>query len=299
LATVCETSALGGFSNAMIQINRIYFFWVVPVCANLVNHRANKSRSSNWAFGCAFRDHADFGRLFASNHPQQSRRSLFHHNIRIQGMTKRQRWHAVAAAGLLLATPSLAEVAPSSPEIPSGVSRGLDAAANPVIRIADEIDEVKPDIDLYALMSGQCRTLRVAGRDFACKAVAYFHSEKGRANFTIALDDPTDASHVISFSGENSRRPQQNLYELSVDRMLLSSRDRPKIDGLPVPSVEVSAGVCRQIGNFATRQVSSIVCSATDKTGRTYHLQFESDGSPITLRRIRQSTPTIRQDPYR
>jgi hypothetical protein len=213
-------------------------------------------------------------------------------------MTKRQRWLAVAAAGLFLATPSLAEIAPF-PSISSGASRGLDASASSAIRIADAIDEVKPDIDLYALMSGQCRTLRVAGRDFACKAVAYFHSEKGRANFTIALDDPTDATHVISFSGENSRRPQQNLYELSVDRMLLSTGDRPKVDGLPVPSVEVSAGMCRQVGNFATRQVSSVACSATDKTGRTYHLQFESDGSPITLRRIRQSAPTIRQDPYR
>jgi len=214
-------------------------------------------------------------------------------------MTQRHRWHAVAAAGFLLATPSLAEVAPSLPEIPGGLSQGFDALARPVIRIANETDEVKPDVDLYALMSGQCRTLRVAGRDFACKAVAYFHSEKGRANFTITLDDPTDATHVISFSGEDSRRPQQNLYELSVDRMLLSSRDRPKVDGLPVPSVELSAGVCRQIGNFATRQVSSVACSATDKTGRTYHLQFESDGTPITLRRIRQSAPTIRQDPYR
>ena len=214
-------------------------------------------------------------------------------------MTKRHRWHAVAAAGLFLAAPSLAEVAPSFPQIPAGISRGFDAPTSPVIRIASEIDEVKPDVDLYALMSGQCRTLRVAGRDFACKAVAYFHSEKGRANFTIALDDPADATHVISFSGENSRRPQQNLYELSVDRMLLSSRDRPKVDGLPVPSVELSAGMCRQIGNFATRQVSSVACSATDKTGRTYHLQFESDGTPITLRRIRQSAPTIRQDPYR
>lgn len=210
-------------------------------------------------------------------------------------MTKRHRWRAAAAAGILLATPWLAEAAPSAPK----TSRGLGAADRPMVRISNETDEIKPDIDLYALMSGQCSTLRIAGRDFACKAVAYFHSEKGRANFTIALDDPADATHVISFSGENSRRPQQNLYELSVDRMLLSSRERPKVDGLPVPSVELSAGMCRQIGNFATRQVSSIACSATDKTGRTYHLQFESDGTPITLRRIRQSAPTIRQDPYR
>jgi hypothetical protein len=101
------------------------------------------------------------------------------------------------------------------------------------------------DIDLYALLSGKCATLRIAGRDFACKAVAYFHSQQGRADFTVVLDDPVDASHIVSFSGENARREQDNLYELSVDRMLLKSKDRPKLDGVPVPSVESSAGTCR------------------------------------------------------
>ena len=159
--------------------------------------------------------------------------------------------------------------------------------------------KLKPDVDLYALMSGRCSTLRIAGRDFACRAVAYFHSEQGRANFTVALDDPRDQSHVISFSGENGQRTQENLYELAIDRMLLNSKDRPKVDGLPTPTVELSNGVCRQIGNFAARHVSSIWCSATDGNGKTYELRFESDGSPITLRRVRLSAPTIRQDPYR
>src|SRR5207248_560614 len=83
--------------------------------------------------------------------------------------------------------------------------------------------------------------LKVAGRDFACRAVAFFHGEQGRANFTIALDDPTDDSHIITFSGQNSRREQDNLYELQIDRMLLNSRHRPRVDGLPVPFVESSA----------------------------------------------------------
>ena len=162
---------------------------------------------------------------------------------------------------------------------------------------ADEAS--KPDIDLYAHMSGNCRTLKVAGRNFSCKVVAYFHSEKGRANFTVALDDPADESHVISFSGEYGHRTQENLYVLAVDRMELKSKDRPKVDGLPVPAVELSNGVCRQSGNFATRLVSSITCTATDRNGRSYELQFESDGSPIALHRVRLSPPTIRMDPYR
>jgi len=161
------------------------------------------------------------------------------------------------------------------------------------------MEQVKPDVDLYALMSGNCSTLKIAGRDFACRAVAYFHSEKGRARFTVALEDPLDFTHIISFSGLNGRRTKDDLYELRVDRMLLSSKDQPKADGLPVPMVELSAGVCRQVGNFAARQVSSVSCSARDRSGRLYELQFVSDGSPITLRIVRQSAPTIHQDPYR
>ena len=188
-------------------------------------------------------------------------------------MTRRLGWRALAVAGIFLATPCMAEP--------------LSAEGH------------KPDVDLYALMSGRCSTLKIAGRDFACRAVAYFHSEKGRANFTVALDDPRDQSHIISFSGENGQRTQDNLYELAIDRMLLNSKDRPKVDGLPTPTVELSNGICRQIGNFAARYVSSIWCSATGENGKTYELRFESDGTPITLRRVRLSAPTIRQDPYR
>jgi hypothetical protein len=172
-------------------------------------------------------------------------------------------------------------------------------AAPVVAQTPDYPDRDKPDVDLYALMSGKCPTLKVAGRDFPCRAVAYFHSEKGRASFTVALDDPDDHSHIISFSGEIGRRTKADLYLLTVDRMELSSQDRPKADGLPLPALEPSDGACRQIGNFARLEVSSISCSATDKEGRQYQLNFESDGTPITLRRVRAfkaSPQTI--DPY-
>ena len=58
-------------------------------------------------------------------------------------------------------------------------------------------------------------------------------------------------------------------------------------DDLPVPSAELATGTCKQIG-FALLQVSSISCTATDKNGKNYQLQFESDGSSIILRRVRQ-----------
>ncbi len=158
----------------------------------------------------------------------------------------------------------------------------------------------KPDIDIYALMSGTCSKLTVDGHEFPCKTVAFFHSEKGRAHFTVALDDPADDSHIIAFSGLHGHRSrvQQDIYELPVDRMLLNSKSRPKVDGIPVPVTEASHGVCRQIGSFAALKVASINCSATDEAGRTYELQFVSDGTPITLRRILQSTTSSPQDAY-
>jgi hypothetical protein len=178
-------------------------------------------------------------------------------------------------------------------------SRQFPAAAEAGLRlwpVANEIARQDPDTDLFALMSGKCSTLRIAGREFRCRSVAFFHSTRGRADFTIALDDPADDSHVVSFSGENGRRALDNLYELPIDRMLLNSKDRPRVDGLPVPFIELSAGFCKQLGNFAARQISSISCSAVDKNGKKYELHFESDGSPITLRRVRPSAPTIRYE---
>ena len=145
------------------------------------------------------------------------------------------------------------------------------------------------DVDMYALMSGTCRNVNIAGRNYTCKAVAYFHTQSGRSEFTVVLDDPSDNSHIVSFSGESVGRTQDDLFELAVDRMLLKSKDRPRVDGLPSPLVEMSTGSCRQVGSFVTRQVSSISCAATDRNGKTYELSFQSDGSPMTLRKLRQS----------
>jgi hypothetical protein len=153
-------------------------------------------------------------------------------------------------------------------------------------------------IDLLALMSGHCKTLKVAGRPFACKTVAYAHDDKGRVNFAVAVDDPSDENHVVSFSGENGKRADDNSYELPIDRMLLNSKDRPKVDGLPVPAEQTSTGTCRQTGNFAAKKVNDVTCSAIDNEGRKYELLFVSDGKPVSVRRIRQSAPSI-QDPFK
>ena len=210
----------------------------------------------------------------------------------------RLRWQIFVAAVILTATSSVAEPYRGNP-LPQhdGNFRPNPASASALYAedVANELRPQEPDTDLLALMSGKCSTLKVAGRDYACRTVAYAHSTHGRAYFTIALDDPADHNHIISFSGENGRRSEDNLYELTVDRMLLNSKNRPRVDGLPVPFVELSAGSCTQLGNFAAGQVSSIACTATDRNGRKYELQFESDGSPIKIRRVKPSPPTIRE----
>jgi hypothetical protein len=202
----------------------------------------------------------------------------------------RLRQQTAAIAMMLFATPSVA--GPADGSLPS------PQVMPPATLAANETRPKEPDTDIFALMSGRCSTLRIAGRDFACRKVAFFHNENGRVNFTVALDDPADNSHVIAFSGEYGERPQQDLYELQIDRMLLNSKDRPKTDGLPVPFAERSVGICKQLGNFAMRQVSSISCSATDRAGRRYELEFVSDGLPITVRRVRQTKPSIRHHPF-
>ena len=140
---------------------------------------------------------------------------------------------------------------------------------------------------MLASMTGKCSTLKVAERDFSCTTVAFTHSPGGRSGFTVPLNDPDDDSHIITFSGKNSKSEQDNLYELTIDQMLLKSKHRPKVDGLPIASVKLSTGVCKQIGNFATQRVSSVSCIATDGDGRKYELHFESDGSPIKVWTIR------------
>ena len=114
-------------------------------------------------------------------------------------------------------------------------------------------------------MSGKCSALKIAGRNFGCKTVGFFHKRKAGRISPIAVDDPTDSSHVISFSGENGRRSEDNLYDLPIDRKVLSTKERPKAElGLPVPAAEAATGTCHQVGNLTQLQVSSISCSATE-----------------------------------
>ena len=161
-------------------------------------------------------------------------------------------------------------------------------ASPPLTLAGNAVAQQAPDAIIFALMSGKCTAFRIEGRLLKCRAVAFFQTEDGRANYTVAVDDPIDDSHTITFSGDNGRRAG-DLYELPIDRMQLKSKDRPKADGLPVPLLETSSGLCKQNGNFVTRQMSVISCSAISSNGKRYELEYQSDGSPMEIKRIKRT----------
>jgi hypothetical protein len=168
------------------------------------------------------------------------------------------------------------------------------AAAWPIVPVATA-DETY-DIDLIVGMSGKCTTFRVAGQNLPCRAVKYFHGESGRAYFTIAVDDPADKGRIVSFSGDKARRDKNDFYELTIDQVLLNSRERPLAGGVRVPLVEPSSGACKQTGDIESKKIKSISCVATDRGGQTYELQFQADGQPATVQKItREPLESVRR----
>lgn len=170
----------------------------------------------------------------------------------------------------------------------------LERPARPVVPVAAE--EQTYDIDLVVGLSGRCTVFRAAGQNLPCRAVKYFHGESGRAYFTVAVDDPADKGRIVSFSGDKARRDRNDFYELGIDQVLLNSRERPLVDGIRVPRLEPSSGMCRQTGDIESKQIKSVSCVATDREGRTYELQFEADGQPATVQKItREPLESVRR----
>ena len=129
------------------------------------------------------------------------------------------------------------------PKFPAEWSTSPQRFSLPVIfRAKSAMELLNSNIDMSALMMGKCKALRVGGRDLSCKSVSYFHTKEDREIFTIALDDPEDDAHTVSFSGKGGRQINDDAFELPIDRMLLNSKDRPRIGGFPTPKVEISAG---------------------------------------------------------
>jgi len=193
---------------------------------------------------------------------------------------------------------AFASLAASSPAIPVNagppVPAVVDRPARPIVLVAAE-DETY-DIDLVVAFSGKCTTFRAAGQNLPCRAVKYFHGESGRGYFTIAVDDPADKGRIVSFSGDKARRERNDFYELTIDQVLLNSRDRPLVGGLRLPRHEPANGVCKQIGDIDSKQIKSVSCVATDRAGQAYELQFEADGEPATVQKItREPLESVRR----
>lgn len=143
------------------------------------------------------------------------------------------------------------------------------------------------EVDVLATMTGTCTGLKIGHREFSCVGVTFFHSPDDRSGFIVYLTNPEDETHNITFSGEQGKLASDDRYELTIDRMLLKSKDRPKVDGFPTALIEPANGRCTQTGNMAPWKVSNISCVANDDKGTTYELNFDSDGLPAEVMRIK------------
>ncbi|MCP4620609.1 MAG: hypothetical protein GY844_29740 [Bradyrhizobium sp.] len=196
---------------------------------------------------------------------------------------------AFIAAFSSLAVLSGVRPAPAGPTL----LPALERPTRPVVPVKDDDNY---DIDMIVTLSGKCTAFRAAGQNLPCRAVKYFHGESGRAYYTIAVEDPADKGRIVSFSGDQARRDKNDFYELTLDQVLLSSKDRPLVGGVRVPRVELASGTCRQAGDIESKQITSVSCLATDRTGRTYELQFLADGEPATVQKItREPLESVRR----
>jgi TonB family protein len=171
------------------------------------------------------------------------------------------------------------------PKIPESMTEDkLKFTLHLVYRLSKSAMARAADTELAAFMAGKCNSASVGGQTMSCKYAAYSLTKSGRSNFKIALEDSEDARRAIAFSGIEAKKPQSDIYEVSIDKILLYSKDRPKDEGEIDPLMKAAAGTCRQVGDFARRKLSNLTCAATDEAGQVYSVDFGSDGSPIKVR---------------
>jgi hypothetical protein len=142
------------------------------------------------------------------------------------------------------------------------------------------------DIDLIVTMSGRCSTLKIAGRDLACRAVKYFHA--GRAGyFTIAIDDAADNSHIVSFSGETARQRGPQFFRADDRPDAAQSGDRGSM-------ACASCWSSRRAAPAPDRYLDRANLKSPRRGGqerKKYELQFDSDGQPVKMQRISWGLP--------
>lgn len=171
------------------------------------------------------------------------------------------------------------------PKIPESMTDDKLKLTLPMIfRLSKAAMARAADTELAAFMAGKCNSANVGGQAVSCKYAAYSLTKSGRSNFKIALEDRDDARRAVAFSGVEARKPQSDIYEVSVDKIMLYSKDRPNDAGEIDPLVKVATGTCRQTGDFSRRKLLNLSCTATDEAGQVHSVDFGSDGSPIKVR---------------
>jgi TonB family protein len=173
------------------------------------------------------------------------------------------------------------------PRLPDSIAGNEQSFTLPILFASRQAKPLYDDVEVTAYLPGRCRTMTIAGPNLACKYVVYTRTKPGRAYFTVVLDDPNDPRHVLTFSGTEGRKPGYDQYELSIDRILHYSKAQPPIDGVPSPVVEPSSGICKQVGDFSARKLASLSCSTANPAGRSFTLEFVSDGTPIKVKSAR------------
>jgi TonB family protein len=171
------------------------------------------------------------------------------------------------------------------PKIPQSMTDDKLKLTLPIIyRLSKAAMARAADTELAAFMAGKCNSANVGAQAVSCKYAGYSLTKSGRSNFKIALEDRDDTRRAMTFSGVEARKPQSDIYEVAIDKILLYSKDRPKDEGEIDPLVKAATGSCRQVGDFARRKLLNLSCTATDEAGQVYSVDFESDGSPIKVR---------------
>jgi hypothetical protein len=143
----------------------------------------------------------------------------------------------------------------------------IGAASSPAA-IAQDI----PGLIGMASLTGTCEQLIAAGNDFSphCSdMILQSIYDNGRTGFTLIIGDQ---GTVVTFSGMEGAKPDPDSQLQSVDKVILNLG----IDGVPPSSTETK-GSCSYRNPY--KGPMTIGCHAVDDEGKSYYVQFTTDGS--------------------
>jgi hypothetical protein len=148
------------------------------------------------------------------------------------------------------------------------VGMAVIGVALPSVSSAQDI----PGLVEMASLTGTCDRLIAAGNDFSAHCSGMIMQtiyNTGRTGFTLVIGDK---GTVITFSGMEGAKPDPDSQLQSVDKVILNLG----IDGVP-PTATETEGSCSYRNPY--NGPMTIGCHAVDAEGKSYLLQFTTDGS--------------------